>query len=142
LRCEAPLSTIQKTRLAEAYGSTCITWSTSAVNGLMPVVASHRNWAAAARLSDAHPNAQMVHLPVHASWLNQVEVYFSVIQRKLLTPDDFEDLDELAAQILAFEKHYNSAARPFDWKFTRTDLNRLLARISQHDRHAPHPLTT
>ena len=85
--------------------------------------ASHRNWAAAARLSDAHPNAQMVHLPVHASRLNQVEVYFSVIQRKLLTPDDFEDLDELAAQILAFEKHYNAAARPFGWKFTRTDLN-------------------
>jgi DDE superfamily endonuclease len=48
--------------------------------------ASHRNWAAAARLQDAYPNAQMVHLPVHASWLNQVEVYFSVIQRKLLTP--------------------------------------------------------
>ena len=102
--------------------------------------ASHRNWAAATRLSDAYPNAHMVHLPVHASWLNQVEIYFSVIQRKLLTPDDFEDLDELAAQILAFEKHYNAAARPFDWKFTRTDLNRLLARISQHDRHAPHPL--
>jgi hypothetical protein len=102
--------------------------------------ASHRNWAAAARLSHAYPNARMVHLPVHASWLNQVEVYFSVIQRKLLTPDDFEDLDELATQILAFEKHYNAAARPFDWKFTRTDLNRLLARIRQHDRHAPHPL--
>jgi transposase len=48
--------------------------------------ASHRNWAAAVRLNDAYPNAQMVHLPVHASWLNQVEVYFSVIQRKLLTP--------------------------------------------------------
>jgi hypothetical protein len=70
----------------------------------------------------------------------QVEVYFSVIKRKLLTPDDFEDLDELAAQILAFEKHYNAAARPFDWKVTRTDLNRLLARIRQHDRHAPPPL--
>ena len=68
------------------------------------------------------------------------EIYSSVIQRKLLTPDDFEDLDELAAQILAFQKHYNAAARPFDWKFTRTDLNRLLARIRQHDRHAPHPL--
>ena len=52
--------------------------------------ASHRNWAAAARLSDAYPNAQMVHLPVHASWLNQIEIYFSVLQRKLLTPDDFE----------------------------------------------------
>ncbi|MEV2264967.1 IS630 family transposase [Nonomuraea africana] len=101
---------------------------------------SHRNWAAAARLSDAYPNAQMVHLPVHASWLNQIEVYCSVIQRKLLTPDDFEDLDELTAQILAFESHYNTTARPFDWKFTRTDLNRLLARIRQHDRHAPQPL--
>jgi transposase len=102
--------------------------------------ASHRNWAAADRLASAYPNAQMVHLPVHASWLNQVEVYFSVIQRKLLTPDDFEDLEELAEQILAFENHYNAAARPFDWRFTRTDLNRLLARIRQHDRHAPPPL--
>ena len=52
----------------------------------------------------------------------------------------FEDLGELAAQNLAFEKHYNAAARPFDWKFTRTDLNQLLARIKQHDRHAPRPL--
>jgi transposase len=102
--------------------------------------ASHRNWAAAARLSDAHPNAQMVHLPVHASWLNQVEVYFSVIQRKLLTPDDFEDLEILAEQILAFEQHYNATARPFDWKFTRTDLNRLLTRLGKHDPAAPRPL--
>jgi transposase len=102
--------------------------------------ASHKNWAAAARLSDAYPNARMVHLPVHASWLNQVEIYFSVIQRKLLAPDDFEGLDELAEQILAFEQHCNAAARPFDWKFTRTDLNKLLARVRQHDRHAPPPL--
>lgn len=101
--------------------------------------ASHRNWAAADRLHSAYPNAQMVHLPVHASWLNQVEVYFSVLQRKLLTPDDFEGLDELAAQVLAFEKHYNAAARTFDWTFTRTDLNQLLTRISNHDRHSPHP---
>ena len=101
--------------------------------------ASHRNWAAAARLRDAYPNARMVHLPVHASWLNQVEIYFSVIQRKLLTPDDFEGLDELAEQILAFEEHYNASAHPFDWRFTRADLNRLLARIRQHDRHAPAP---
>ena len=69
--------------------------------------ASHRNWAAAARLSDAYPRAQLVHLPVHASWLNQVQIYFSVIQRKPLTPDDFEDLYELTAQILAFQKYYN-----------------------------------
>jgi transposase len=102
--------------------------------------ASHRNWAAAARLSDAYPTAQMVHLPVHASWLNQVEVYFSVIQRKLLTPDDFGDLDSLAGQILAFEQHYNATATPFDWRFTRTDLNRLLTRLSWHDPATPRPL--
>jgi hypothetical protein len=102
--------------------------------------ASHRNWAAADRLASAYPNAQMVHLPVHASWLNQVEVYFSVLQRKLLTPDDFEGLDELADQILAFERHYNATARPFDWRFTRTDLNRLLDRVRHHDRHAPAPI--
>jgi transposase len=102
--------------------------------------ASHRNRAAAARLSDAYPNAQMVHLPVHASWLNQVEVYFSVIQRKLLTPDDFDDLDHLAEQVLAFEEHYNAGARPFDWRFTRTDLNQLLARIRKHDRFSPLPM--
>lgn len=101
--------------------------------------ASHRNWAAADRLTSAYPNAQMVHLPAHASWLNQVEVYFSVLERKQLTPDDFEDLDELAAQILAFEKHYNAAARPFDRKSTRTELNRLLARTGNHNRHAPCP---
>jgi transposase len=101
---------------------------------------SHRNWAAAARLHDAYPNAQMVHLPVHASWLNQVEVYFSVIQRKLLTPDDFGDLDSLAGQILAFEQHYNATARPFDWRFTRTGLNQLLTRLGKHDPFAPRPL--
>jgi hypothetical protein len=102
--------------------------------------ASHRNWAAADRLATAYPNAQMVHLPVHASRLNQVEVYFSVIQRKLLTPDDFDDLDHLAEQILAFEQHYNAQARPFGWRFTRTDLNQLLARIHKHDRFSPRPM--
>ncbi len=81
----------------------------------------------------------MIHLPVHASWLNQVEVY-SVLQRKLLTADDFEGLDELAEQIIAFESHRKAAARPFDWKFTRTDLSQLLARGKQHDRHAPSQL--
>lgn len=102
--------------------------------------ASHRNWAAAARLNDAWPNARMVHLPVHASWLNQVEIYFSAVQRKLLTPDDFADLDTLARQVLAFEDRYNAAAMPFDWKFTRTDLNQLLNRLALHDPGTPQPL--
>ena len=88
--------------------------------------ASHRGWTAAARLTEAFPNATMIHVPVHASWLNQVEIYFSVVQRKLLTPDDFPNLDVLANRLTAFEACYNTAARPFDWRFNRTDLNRLL----------------
>ena len=72
----------------------------------------------------------MIHLPVHASWLNQIENYFSVIQRKLLTPDDFPNLDVLANQLTAFETRDNSAAQPFDWRFNRNDLNRLLTRIA------------
>jgi hypothetical protein len=75
----------------------------------------------------AFPNAQMIHLPVHPSRLNQVESYFSVVQRNLLTPDDFANLAE---KITVFEKRYNHAAHPFDWRFGRDDLNRLLERIA------------
>ena len=92
--------------------------------------ASHRGWTAAARLSQAFPNAIMVHTPVHASWLNQIEIYFSIVQRKLLTPDDFADLDLLAEQLTAFEARYNTAAQPFDWRFSRDDLDQLLDRIA------------
>jgi DDE superfamily endonuclease len=80
--------------------------------------ASHRNWAAATRMSDAYPNAVMVHLPVHASWLNQIEVVFSVIARKVLSPADFADSDAVAARLLAFQDRYNATATPFGWKFT------------------------
>jgi transposase len=91
---------------------------------------THRGWTAAARLSDAFPNAVMVHTPIHACWLNQVEIYFSVIQRKLLTPDNFSSLQELAQRLTAFEIRYNQAARPFDWRFNRDDLDRLIDRIA------------
>jgi transposase len=91
---------------------------------------SHRGWTAAARLAAAFPNTVMIHTPVHASWLNQVEIYFSVVQRKLLTPDTFAGLEQLAEQLTAFEARYNQAAQPFDWRFNRDDLDRLLTRIA------------
>ena len=72
----------------------------------------------------------MIHLPAHASWLSQIEIYFSVFQRKLLTPDDFPNLDVLAQQFAALENRYNSAAQPFDWRFNRDDPNRLFDRIA------------
>jgi hypothetical protein len=74
-----------------------------------------------------------VHLPVHASWLNEVEVYFSILQRKVLTPADVAALDELAARILAFHTRYEHLAQPFEWRFIRADLARLLERLALKD---------
>jgi len=95
---------------------------------------SHRGQTSIDRLSDWYPNAILVHTPVHASWLNQVEIYFSVLQRKLLTPNDFADLHELEDRILAFQAHYETIAEPFKWKFTRADLHRLLDKLAAKDR--------
>jgi hypothetical protein len=94
---------------------------------------SHRGQSATDRLRLWYPNAILVHTPVHASWLNQIEIYFSILQRKLLTPNDFAHLQELEAQILAFQMHYQTIAKPFEWKFTREDLHRVLARLSVQD---------
>jgi hypothetical protein len=94
---------------------------------------SHRGEAANARLRAAHRNAHLVHLPVHASWLNQVEIYFSVVQRKVLTPNDFTDLDDVEARLLAFQTRYETSAKPFEWKFTRRDLDLLLKRLASHE---------
>jgi hypothetical protein len=66
------------------------------------------------------------HLPGHASWLNQVEIYFSILERKALTPAAAASREELAARILAFQSRYEALARPFEWKFTRADLATLL----------------
>jgi hypothetical protein len=66
---------------------------------------------------------------VHASWLNQVEVFFSIIQKKALTPNDFAGLDQLSDTLLAFTRRYNQNARPFSWKYTASDLGRYLTAI-------------
>jgi hypothetical protein len=90
---------------------------------------SHRGSRCVARLQEKYPNLVPVHGPVHASWLNQVEIYFSILQRKALTPNDFPSLEALEKQILGFQRHYESLARPFQWKFTRQDLNALLNKL-------------
>ena len=93
---------------------------------------SHRGQRAIRRLQAKWPNIVPVHTPVHASWLNQVEVYFSIVQRKLLTPNDFASLADLEQQLLRFQQRYEQSARPFEWTFTRRDLTRLLQRIDCH----------
>jgi len=89
---------------------------------------AHRGQRSIDRLQGAWPNLIVVHTPVHASWLNQAEIYFSVVQRKALTPNDFADLAALETHLLAFGRHYEQIAAPFQWKFTRTDLHQLLTK--------------
>ena len=93
---------------------------------------SHAGKASIARMGEAWPTATLVHLPVHASWLNQIEIVFSVIQRKVVKPAEFDDLEALAQRLIEFEPRYNATAGPFDWRFTRADLNDLVRRIEMH----------
>jgi hypothetical protein len=91
---------------------------------------AHRGSKAVCRLQQQFPNLTLVHGPVHASWLNQIEIYFSILQRKVLSPNDFPNLDNLAERILDFQAYWQTAAKPFQWKFTRQDLAVLLVKLS------------
>ena len=97
---------------------------------------SHRGARCVARLEAKYPRLVPVHGPIHASWLNQIEIYFSIIQRKVLTPNDFPSLAAVKQRLLAFQTHYEAMAQPFEWKFTRHDLAKLLNKFRAH----PDPL--
>jgi transposase len=132
-RCEhttgiAPFSRlVEQVMTAEPYASADrVFWITD--NG-----SSHRGAASVKRMIRAWPNAHLIHLPVHASWLDQAEIYFSVVQRKVVSPNDFTSLGQIRDRLTAFEIRYNAIATPFNWKFTRNDLDDLLHRIDAHD---------
>jgi transposase len=139
-RCEdttgiAPFARlVTQVMTAEPYASANrVFWITD--NG-----SSDRGAASVQRMAAAWPTARLIHLPAHASWLDQAEIYFSVIQRKVLTPNDFTGLDQIRDRLAAFETRYNAIARPFDWKFTSTDLSDLLRRIDTHVNAEAHVL--
>jgi transposase len=94
---------------------------------------SHNGARSIQRMHAAWPSAELVHLPIHASWLNQVEIFFSIVQRKVIKPGDFADLQELAERLMAFQNRYNATAEPFDWHFGRKSLDRLLERLAVHE---------
>ena len=137
-RCEATtgivpfMALVEQVMTSEPYaGAKRVFWI--ADNG-----SSHRGKRAVDRLAKAFPNAVMVHTPVHASWLNQVEIFFSIVQRKVVTPNDFTDLTQVRDRLRGFEVRYNATAQPFQWRFTTSDLDDLLARLDRHtltDRH-------
>lgn len=91
---------------------------------------AHRGQSARDRLQNRYPNLTLVQGPIHASWLNQIEIYFSILQRKVLTPNDFPSLTALADRILAFQYYFETIAKPFEWKFTRKNLNQLMAKLN------------
>ena len=94
---------------------------------------SHAGRASIERLEGTWQNLRVIHLPIHASWLNQIELYFSIVQRKALSPNSFDSLDELTDRLLRFGEHYRQIARPFDWTFSRADLERVLAKITERE---------
>jgi hypothetical protein len=118
---------VQQVMSTEPYASADrVFWITD--NG-----SSHRGQAAIDRMHAAWPTAHLVHTPVHASWLDQAEIYFSVVQRKVVAPNEFTDTDEIRQRLAAFELRYNAIAEPFDWRFTRNDLDALLDRLATHE---------
>jgi len=135
-RCEPTTGIGPFGRLVEQVMTTEPYASATRVFWVVDNGSSHRGQASVDRLQGEWANLRLVHLPVHASWLNQIEIYFSVVQRKVVTPNDFTDLAEVEARLLAFQGRYEQTAAPFDWRFTRSDLVQLLRRLEEHEQHA------
>jgi len=121
------------TELVEQVMSTEPYASAARVFWIVDNGSSHQGPHAVLRMQATWPIACLVHLPVHASWLNQIEIFFSIVQRKVIKPGDFADLDELAERLRAFQDRYNATAEPFDWHYTRKSLDRLLERLTVHE---------
>ena len=101
---------------------------------IMDNCSCHRGERSVKRLQKKWPNIVVVHLPIHASWLNQIEIYFSIVTRKVLTPNDFSSLWEIEDRIFSFQDRYQEVAEPFEWKFTRADLDRLCEKLKCNER--------
>ena len=137
-RCEAKTGIIPFNRLVQDV-MTCEPYrSARRVFWILDNGSSHRGLPSVNRLQGKWPQIMVVHLPIHASWLNQIEIYFSILQRKVLTPNDFLSLANLTERILHFQEHYERIARPFEWKFTRKDLSNLMRKLSSPSLELPH----
>ena len=135
-RCECKTGIAPFQRLVRRVMSQEPYRSASRVFWIVDNGTSHRGHRCQQRLTRRWPNLIVVHTPVHASWLNQIEIYFSIVQRKVLTPNDFNSLTALEDRLLSFQEHYQSLARPFQWRFTRKDLDALLLKLEAKSKAA------
>ena len=128
-RCETSTGIAPFQRLVEQVMSQPPYHTARRVFWIMDNGSSHRDAASVRRLTQGHPRRVPIHSPVHASWLNPIEIYFSIVQRKALTPNDFPSLEAVAERLANFERYFERIAHPFAWKFTRADLNAVIARM-------------
>jgi DDE superfamily endonuclease len=135
-RCERTTGIVPFGRLVEQVMTAEPYRSAERVFWIVDNGSSHRGQRSVDRLEGEWPTLRLIHLPVHASWLDQCEIYFAIVQRKVVSPNDFTDLDEIRERLAAFEARYNAIAEPFDWTFGRGDLDKLLARIDAHTARA------
>jgi hypothetical protein len=131
-RCEPTTGIVPFGRLVEQVMTVEPYASAERVFWIVDNGSSHRGQRSIDRLQSQWPTLRLIHLPAHASWLDQCEIYFSIVQRKVVKPNDFTDLEEIRQRIAAFERRYNTLAKPFHWTFGRDDLDKLLARIDTH----------
>jgi transposase len=83
----------------------------------------------------SHPRFVCFFVPVHCSWMNQVEQWFSILQRKRLRISDFSDLDHLAERLLAFVVEWNAHAHPFNWSTESAAM--VMAKYQTQKLHVP-----
>jgi len=137
-RCEAKTGISPFTRLVQDVMACEPYCSAERVFWIIDNGSSHRGLPSVTRLQSKWPQIIVVHLPIHASWLNQIEIYFSILQRKVLTPNDFLSLADLTERIFHFQEHYEKIAQPFEWKFTKKDLSNLMHKLSSPSLELPH----
>lgn len=94
---------------------------------------AHHPSTSPTRLQAQDPRVITVHLPTHSSWLNQIELYFSILHRKALTPSDFPSVEALRERIFQFQLLYNQRAEPFRWQYTRDHLEAYIERLALHE---------
>ena len=131
-RCEPTTGIVPFGRLVEQVMTAEPYASAQRVFWIVDNGSSHRGQRSIDRLQGEWPTLRLIHLPVHASWLDQCEIVFSIVQRKVLNPNDFDDLDQIRHRLAGFEHRYNAVAEPFHWTFGRDDLDKLLARLDAH----------
>jgi hypothetical protein len=128
-RCEKKSGIAPTDRLMSEVMSQEPYKSANRVFWIMDNCSAHRGEKAMQRIRSRWPSAILVPTPIHANWRNQIEIYFSIVQRKVLTPNDFSSLPQLEQCLVDFPMRYEQTAAPFRWTFTRDELSTLLAKL-------------